>query len=89
MGEHEPDHKSYSLIAMALERHFPPSTGYGIILSKAKHGEHVDTSLVKMLSHQVESPLSPLTRSLLPWDQYPESFIQGQASVRHRLDDSR
>ena len=67
---------------MALERHFPASTGYGTILPKAKHGEHMDTGLVKTLSQQVEAALSPLTRSLLPWDQYLESFVQDRALVR-------
>ena len=74
--------KSYSLIAMALERHFPPSKRYGTILPKVKHGEHVDTGLVKTLSQQVETAVSPLAISLLPWDEYPESFVRDRASVR-------
>ncbi|KAK2464914.1 hypothetical protein APHAL10511_002990 [Amanita phalloides] len=69
-----------SLITVALERQFPPSKRYGTIFPKPKHGGHTQTGLVKTLTQQVENTIIPLTVSLLPWDEFSESFIQDRAS---------
>jgi hypothetical protein len=73
---------SISLIATALEKHFPPSRQFGTIFPKTKNDGHDDTGLIKLFSRLVENEMFQLAVILLPWEDLPESLVQDRASVR-------
>ncbi|KAM6488949.1 hypothetical protein JOM56_015585 [Amanita muscaria] len=69
-----------SLISVALERRFPPSAGYGTIFPKTRQSGHVDTGLARSLAQLTENAMFSLAAALLPWDQFPESFLRDRSN---------
>jgi hypothetical protein len=70
-----------SLISYALERHFPPSAGYGTIFPRRKNGM-TDTGMIKAFAKYYEAALFTLAPSLLPWDKFQPSFLKDRSDVR-------
>ncbi|KIL57905.1 hypothetical protein M378DRAFT_87284, partial [Amanita muscaria Koide BX008] len=70
-----------SMISVALERRFPPSAGYGTIFPKTRQSGHVDTGLARSLAQLTENAIFSLAAALLPWDQFPESFLRDRTNL--------
>lgn len=73
---------SSSLIATALEKHFPQSRQFGTIFPKSKNDGRDDTGLIKLFSRLVEIEMFQLAVILLAWEDLPESLVHDRASVR-------
>ena len=75
-----------SLIASALERHFPPSEGYKSLFPPRKDGGKSDTGLVKLLCmYWTDRKLFPMSAESLPYAKFPAAFLKDRSSVREAL----
>ncbi|KAF5393761.1 hypothetical protein D9757_000059 [Collybiopsis confluens] len=75
-----------SLIASALERRFPPSAGFGSIFPPKKHGGSPDTGLLKAFTkHYADTVLFGWATVLLPWDRFPDSFLNDRRIIAPNL----
>ncbi|KIK65304.1 hypothetical protein GYMLUDRAFT_70421 [Collybiopsis luxurians FD-317 M1] len=75
-----------SLIASALERRFPVSAGFGTIFPAKKHGGSPDTGLLKAFTkHYADTLLFGWATILLPWDRFPDSFLDDRRMIAPNL----
>lgn len=71
-----------SLIANALERHFPPSEGYKSLFPPRIDGGKSDTGLVKLLCmYWTDRKLFPMAASSLPYAKFPPAFLKDRSAV--------
>ncbi|PPQ94960.1 hypothetical protein CVT25_003932 [Psilocybe cyanescens] len=68
------------LIVSALERRFPPSSGYQTLFPLTKDGTNAGTGLIKAFSKfYAENTLFPPVTNLLPWDKVPAAFLKDRS----------
>ncbi|KAG6821247.1 hypothetical protein H0H93_002357 [Arthromyces matolae] len=81
-----------SLIASTLERRFPSTAGYGTIFPPSKHASNsIDTGAIKLFSRLYDATVFPNAASLLPWENFPQSFIDDRSKglLEEQLNDGR
>lgn len=71
-------------IADAIERRFPPSTGYITLFPTRAGGGKADTGLVKaFVKFYSDTILFGLAVIFLPWDKFPQAFLDDRSKVGH------
>lgn len=72
-----------SLIAYAIERRFPESAGHGTLFPKRKGANgKADTGMIKAFAQSYpDKSVFPLAAGLLPWKNFPESFLKDRSDV--------
>ncbi|TFL06042.1 hypothetical protein BDV98DRAFT_561091 [Pterulicium gracile] len=69
-------------IADAIERRFPPSTGYITLFPTRAGGGKADTGLVKaFVKFYSDTILFGLAVIFLPWDKFPQAFLDDRSKL--------
>ena len=73
-----------SIIAPALDKHFPESQGYPALFPPRKDGGKVDSGMIKALTtFYADRSLFSLASGSLPYKKFPREFIEDRSKASH------